>query len=81
MTKPTHGGPRKNAGRKKGSVKGRTAISKTIAMHPDSWKKLDRDRGAQSRGKYIETKLYGGKGPEYEVVMDHTANSVHLIRV
>ena len=55
--KPTHGGPRKGAGRKLGSGKGRTAISKTIAMRPESWAKLDQDRGAQSRGKYIESKL------------------------
>jgi hypothetical protein len=53
----THGGPRKGAGRKLGSGKGRTNISKTVSMHPESWAKLDRDRGSQSRGKYIESKL------------------------
>lgn len=52
-----HGGARKGAGRKKGSVKGRTVVSKTIAMAPDSWAKLDRDRGPLTRGKYIESKL------------------------
>jgi hypothetical protein len=52
-----HGGARKNAGRKKGSVKGRTVVSKTVAMHPDSWAKLDRDRGPLTRGKYIESRL------------------------
>jgi hypothetical protein len=53
----THGGARKNAGRKKGSGKGRVVLSKTITMRPESWEKLDRARGRQSRGKYIESKL------------------------
>jgi len=77
----THGGPRKGSGRKLGSGKGRTAVTRSVSMQPESWDKLDRARGDQSRGKYIETKLFGGKGPEYEVVMDHKAKSLHLIPV
>ena len=81
----THGGPRKGAGRKVGSknknAKGRTAVTRSVSMQPESWQKLDRDRGDLSRGKYIETKLFGGKGPEYEVVMDYKAKSIHLIPV
>lgn len=58
MSKPTtHGGSRKGAGRKAGSGKGRKYVSKTIAMQPESWAKLDRQRGTMSRGKYIESKL------------------------
>jgi hypothetical protein len=57
----THGGPRKGAGRKTGSknknAKGRTAITRSVSMQPESWQKLDRDRGTLSRGKYIEIKL------------------------
>jgi hypothetical protein len=57
-TSPTkHGGKRKGAGRKLGSVKGRTVVSKTVAMAPESWAKLDRDRGPLPRGKYIESRL------------------------
>jgi hypothetical protein len=62
MTKPTtRGGRREGAGRPKGSKnanpKGRTALTCSVSMHPESWAKLDRDRGSQSRGKYIESKL------------------------
>lgn len=61
MTKPTHGGARKGAGRPKGkksaNAKGRTAITRSVSMQPESWQKLDRDRGTLSRGKYIESKL------------------------
>lgn len=61
MTKPTHGGARKGAGRPKGkksaNAKGRTAITRSVSMQPESWQKLDRDRGDLSRGKYIESKL------------------------
>jgi hypothetical protein len=51
------GGARKGAGRKAGSGKGRTVISKTVAMTAERWDKLDRQRGTQSRGKFIESKL------------------------
>ena len=57
----THGGPRKGAGRpagkKSANAKGRTAITRSVSMQPESWQKLDRDRGTLSRGKYIESKL------------------------
>lgn len=53
----THGGARKGAGRKLGSGKGRKAITKSISMQPETWDKLDRKRGALSRGKYIESKI------------------------
>ena len=61
MNKPTHGGPRKGAGRKTGSknknAKGRTAVTRSVSMQPESWAKLDRQRGTMSRGKYIESKI------------------------
>ena len=61
MSKPTHGGARKGAGRPKGkksaNAKGRTAVTRSVSMQPESWQKLDRDRGDLSRGKYIESKL------------------------
>jgi hypothetical protein len=55
MTPPNkRGGSRKGAGRKVGSGKGRTVISKTVAMTAESWARLDAVRGTISRGKYIE---------------------------
>jgi len=62
MKKPTtHGGPRKGAGRPKGkknaNAKGRTVISKSVSMPAEAWRKLDLQRGTQSRGKFIESKL------------------------
>ena len=62
MKKPTnHGGPRKGAGRPQGkknaNAKGRTAISKSVSMPAEAWRKLDLQRGTQSRGKFIESKL------------------------
>jgi len=57
----THGGPRKGAGRPKGrksaTSKGRTAVTRSVSMLPESWAKLDRLRGDQSRGKYIESRI------------------------
>jgi hypothetical protein len=55
--KPTHGGRRKGAGRKRGSGKGRTAVTRSISMKLESWAKLDSQRGTISRGKFIESKL------------------------
>jgi hypothetical protein len=53
----THGGPRKGAGRPQGkksaNAKGRTAISKSVSMPAEVWRKLDLQRGTQSRGKFI----------------------------
>jgi len=61
MTKPTHGGARKGAGRPKGkksaNAKGRTAVTRSVSMQPETWQKLDRARGTLSRGKYIESRL------------------------
>jgi hypothetical protein len=62
LNKPTtHGGPRKGSGRPKGAksknAKGRTAVTRSVSMQPESWAKLDRQRGDQSRGKFIESKL------------------------
>ena len=61
LNKPTHGGPRKGAGRPQGkkssNAKGRTAVTRSVSMQPESWAKLDRLRGTQSRGKFIESKL------------------------
>ena len=57
----THGGPRKGAGRPQGqknaNTKGRTAISKSVSMPAEAWRKLDIERGTQSRGKFIAGKL------------------------
>jgi hypothetical protein len=62
MKKPTtHGGPRKGAGRPQGkksaNAKGRTAVTRSVSMQPESWAKLDRLRGTMSRGKFIESML------------------------
>lgn len=54
---PTHGGLRKGAGRKKGSGRGRFAIIRSVSMSRESWDKLDRQRGTQSRGKFIAALL------------------------
>lgn len=57
----THGGQRKGAGRpagkKSANAKGRTAVTRSVSMQPESWAKLDRQRGTMSRGKYIESKI------------------------
>jgi len=59
--KPKHGGPRKGAGRPVGSkgkeAKGKTAVTRSISMHPTSWQKLDKDRKEVPRGRYIEDRL------------------------
>lgn len=80
----THGGPRKGSGRPKGAksknAKGRTAVTRSVSMQPESWDKLDRLRGNQSRGKYIESILPATcGGQKYEVAMDFKANKIHLI--
>jgi hypothetical protein len=85
MKKPTtHGGPRKGAGRPQGkksaNAKGRTAVTRSVSMQPESWAKLDRARGDQSRGKYIESILPdSGGGQKYELAMEFKANKIHLI--
>jgi len=61
LNNPTHGGRRKGAGRPVGkkstNAKGRTAVTRSVSMQPESWAKLDWLRGTQSRGKFIESKL------------------------
>lgn len=80
----THGGPRKGSGRPKGAksknAKGRTAVTRSVSMQPESWDNLDRARGDQSRGKYIESILPdSGGGQKYELAMEFKANKIHLI--
>ena len=53
----THGGQRKGAGRKKGSGKGRTSVTRSVSMPLECWQKLDLQRGTMSRGKFIQSKL------------------------
>lgn len=47
------GGKRQGSGRKAGSGKGRTMITRSIAMNKESWEKLDALRSDQARGAYI----------------------------
>ena len=53
----THGGPRKGAGRKKGSGKGRTSVTRSVSMPEECWRELDLQRGTMSRGKFIQSRL------------------------
>jgi len=57
----THGGPRKGAGRPQGkksaNAKGRTAVTRSVSMPAEAWRKLDLQRGTQSRGKFIQSRL------------------------
>jgi hypothetical protein len=55
--KPTHGGTRPNAGRPKGTAKGRKVITRSVSMPPEKWDRLDEMRGEQSRGKFIADRL------------------------
>jgi len=56
-----HGGQRKGAGRPKGAAgknaKGRTVTTRSVSMQPETWDKLDAQRGQQSRGKYIADRI------------------------
>ena len=87
MSKPTtHGGPRKGAGRpagkKNANAKGRTAVTRSVSMQPESWGKLDRQRGTMSRGKFIESMLPAGGGEkQYEVVCNIQKNEIHLLEL
>jgi len=87
MSKPTtHGGPRKGAGRpagkKSANAKGRTAVTRSVSMQPESWAKLDRQRGSMSRGKFIESLIpAGGSGKQYEVVCDFKKGEIHLMEL
>ena len=80
----THGGPRKGAGRpagkKSANSKGRTSVTRSVSMQPESWANLDRQRGTMSRGKFIESLLPpDGNGQKYELVMDFKTNTLHRI--
>ena len=57
MKSPNLGGKRAGSGRKKGSGKGRSAISRSVSMSRECWDKLDSQRGTQSRGKFIAALL------------------------
>ena len=87
MSKPTtHGGPRKGAGRpagkKSANAKGRTAVTRSVSMQPESWAKLDRQRGTMSRGKFIEALLpASGNGQKYEVACDSQKGEIHLMEL
>jgi hypothetical protein len=86
MSKPnTHGGPRKGAGRPQGkksaNAKGRTAVTRSVSMQPESWAQLDRLR-TMSRGKFIESMLPAGEGgKQYEVVCDIQKSQIHLMEL
>ncbi len=62
----THGGRRKGAGRPKGrktkNPRGKIAVSRSVCLQPESWAELDRQRGALSRGKFIEQRLFTATG-------------------
>jgi len=57
MKSPNLGGKRAGSGRKKGSGKGRSSISRSVSMSRECWDKLDSQRGTQSRGKFIAALL------------------------
>ena len=50
----THGGKRKNAGRK---PTGKRTVTRSISMPPEAWQRLDTQRGSIPRGKWIAAKL------------------------
>jgi len=56
-----HGGKRPGSGRPAGvkskNAKGRTAVTRSISMSPESWAKLDELRGTMPRGKFIEQRM------------------------
>ena len=49
--KPARGGSRKGAGRK---PTGKNTVTRSVSMPAPVWDELDRQRGAESRGKFIE---------------------------
>lgn len=51
------GGRRAGAGRKSGGGKGRTMITRSVAMNKASWEKLDALRGDEARGAFIAKAL------------------------
>jgi hypothetical protein len=54
MKKTTHGGRRKNAGRKPGAV---PTVSKSISMPETSWRLFDAQRKGIPRGKHLAAML------------------------
>jgi hypothetical protein len=60
--KPSHGGPRKGAGRKPGSGKGRTVKTGSINLPPALWDKLDAMRGEQTRSGWIAERIRKVRG-------------------
>jgi hypothetical protein len=57
MGKTKRGGARPGAGRKSGSGKGRTVITRSVSMEPETWDKLDALRAGKSRGQWIADKV------------------------
>jgi hypothetical protein len=49
-----HGGKRKGAGRPK---TGRSVVTRSVSMEPETWDKLDAIRGEKSRGQWIAEKV------------------------
>ena len=56
------GGKRAGAGRKPGSGKGRTVITRSVSMPPTTWDRLDTIRGEQSRGQWIAERVHHERG-------------------
>ena len=54
------GGARKGAGRKKGSVRGKKAVMKSITMRQDQWERIDQVRGSIPRSRFIAENMAGG---------------------
>jgi hypothetical protein len=57
MKKPTHGGRRRNAGRPKGATRGRTVVTRSISLPPETWRAIDEARGSIPRGKWIAAQI------------------------
>lgn len=57
--KPTRGGARPNAGRKKGTGEGRKAITVSVSLTPDKVAIVDRERGELSRAKWMDKQCFG----------------------
>ena len=62
--KAAHGGKRvAGPGKKLGRPPtGRTVVSSSITMSPDMWALLDRERGEETRSRYLVRIIKGAKG-------------------
>lgn len=60
--KKKHGGKRPGAGRKPGSGKGRSVVTRSVSMPPETWDRLDMLRGEQSRGEWIADRVRRARG-------------------